>query len=100
MAMILGRRPSHLVERRVVVVARHVGLVAVAEIGPGREAEIRPAVEHVEAEGLPVVEKPPDVGQDVLGLGRGPFLAPVRQPAGVELAQKTGTFRLSLSASA
>jgi hypothetical protein len=90
MGVVLRGRPPGLVERRVIVVARHVGLVAVAEVGPGEEAEIRPAVEHVQAEGLAVVEEPIEVPEEVLGLDPGPFLAPVGQPAGVELAAEDG----------
>ena len=47
-------------------------------------------MEHVQAEGLAVVEEPAEVPEDVLGLDPGPFLAPVGQPAGVELAAEDG----------
>ncbi len=87
---ILRRRPARLVEGRVVVVARHVGLIRVAVIGAGPEPEVRPAVEQVEVEGLAVFEEPGNGLHEVLGFHPGPRLAPVREPAGVELAAENG----------
>ena len=87
--VVLGRRTALLVDRRVVVVAGDVGLVALpARVRPRREAEVGAAVSHVEAERLLAGEQERDFLQELVELRPRPRLAPVGQPPRVGLGRE------------
>ncbi len=92
--VVLGRRQPLLADWGIVVVAGDVGLVALASgVGPRGEAEVRPAVNDVEVEGLPGPQQERHLLRQVVERGARPFLAPVREPARVGLGREDGDAR-------
>ena len=92
--VVLGRGEALLADRRVVVVARDVGLVSLAaRVRAGREAEVRSPVNHVEVEGLLRAQEERDLLLQVLERGARPLLTPVGEPAGVGLRGEDGDTR-------
>ena len=88
---VLGRIVPIFIERRIVIVAGHRGVVADVLVGPGGEAKIRTTVEHIQAKAGVLLQKEGQLPEHFCGIPGVVLLPPVVKPAAPKLRAHPGS---------